>query len=353
MMFCESMLATEENITNLIETRKDLRKYFNESNLSAKKVQSTELYAKSFYTFKHELNNGAIGFLKNITKPRLVDLATYDPNGKCYEFKDIDITEQFDSAKLHWLVNDVKYYGLGYPPQGYMQKDGFVAHPGTYRFYAAFAHQIKCDVSVWDTYNNLNGKKLDLSGWISFCTNGFIRKDRYITIKLDDIPHGNREAPYRYLEVHETKNHHDHNIFNQDKALAEIYNSSKPTIFCATEKILSKVKASCIDESLYTVKVTQLNPFCIPSVKNFKGVAMWIGEEGLINSPFDLLFLYLDINDDVAYMPDTKLIIFNNSTHNCKKLIPEIVSESADSYLTEFKWASKTSIIPKTIGNSL
>ena len=164
MMFCESMLATEENITNLIETRKDLRKYFNESNLSAKKVQSTELYAKSFYTFKHELNNGAIGFLKNITKPRLVDLATYDPNGKCYEFKDIDITEQFDSAKLHWLVNDVKYYGLGYPPQGYMQKDGFVAHPGTYRFYAAFAHQIKCDVSVWDTYNNLNGKKLDLSG---------------------------------------------------------------------------------------------------------------------------------------------------------------------------------------------
>ena len=353
MIFCEGMLATQENIKNLIDTREDLRKHFNESNLSAKKVQSTELYAKSFNTFKHLLNNGAKGFLNNIQKPRLTELATYNPKGKSYEFIDMDDTEQFDSAKLHWLVNDVKYYGLGYPPQGYMQKDGFVAHPGTYRFYAAFAHQIKCDVSVWDTYNNLTGKKLDLLGWISFCTNGFIRKNRHITIKLDDIPQGNRETQNRYLEVHETANHHDHNIFNQDKALAKIYNSSKPTIFCATEKILNKVKASCSNVDLYTFKVTKLNPFLIPSVKNYKGVAMWIGQEGLINSPFDLLFLYLDINDDVAYMPDTKLIIFNNSTHNCKKLIPEIVDESADTYLTEFKWASKTSIIPKTIGNSL
>lgn len=353
MIFCEGMLATQENIKKLINTRTDLRKHFNESNLNAKKVKSTELYAKSFNTFKHLLNNGAKGFLKNIQKPRLTELATYDPVAKSYEFIDIDVTEQFDSAKLHWLVNDVKISGLGYPPQGYMQKDGFVAHPGTYRFFAAFAQQIKCDVSVWDTYNNLNGKKLDLLDWINFCTNGFIRKNRHITIKLDDIPQENRETSNRYLEVHETSNHHDHNIFNQDKALAKIYNSSKPTIFCATEKILNKIKTSCSNVDLYTFKVTKLNPFLIPSVKNFKGVAMWIGQEGLINSPFDLLFLYLDINDDVAYMPNTKLIIFNNSTHNCKKLIPEIVDESADTYLTEFKWASKTSIIPKTIGNSL
>ena len=352
MMFCEGMLATQENIKNLIDTNNHLRKHFNEK-LSAKKVQSTELYKKSFNTFKHQLNIGTIGFLKNIQKPRLIELATYDSFAKSYMFKDIDVTEQFDSAKLHWLVNDVKISGLGYPPQGYMQKDGFVAHPGTYRFLAAFAHQITCDVSVWDTYNNLSGEKMDLLNWINFCANGFIRQNRYITIKLDDIEDINRETPHKYLEMHETKNHHDHNIFNQDKALAEIYNDSKPTIFCATDKILQKVKASCSDENLYTFKVTQLNPFYIPSVMNFKGVAMYIGEEGAINSNFDLLFLYLDINDDVAYMHETNLIIFNNSTHNCKKLITGIVDESSDVYLKNFLWASKTSMIPTAIGKSL
>lgn len=353
MKFCEHMIATPENIQNLVDTHEDLNNFFYK-DMSAQKVFSTELYGKNFNAFRHQLNIGATGFLKNIQKPRLIELAKYDANNKAYDFdEDIDITDQFNSAKLHWLVNDVKISGLGYPPQGYMQKDGFVPHPGTFRFFAAFAHQIKCSVSVWDTYNELNGKSLELFDWISFCTNGFIRQNRYITIKLDDVSDENRETPNRYLEVHETNNHHDHNIFNQDKALAEIYNSSKPTIFCATEEILNKVKASCSDVDLYTFKVSQLNPFLIPSVMNFKGVAMYIGQEGCINSPFDLLFLYLDINDDVAYIPGTKLIIFNNSTHNCKKLIPEIVSESADIYLEDFLWASKTSIIPKTIGNSL
>ena len=69
MMFCEGMLATQENIKNLIDTNNHLRKHFNEK-LSAKKVQSTELYKKSFNTFKHQLNIGTIGFLKNIQKPR-------------------------------------------------------------------------------------------------------------------------------------------------------------------------------------------------------------------------------------------------------------------------------------------
>ena len=58
------------------------------------------------------------------------------------------VSEQFDGAKLHWLVNDVKISGLGYPPQGYTTKTQFVCHPGTYRFLGAFAQQIKADTSL-------------------------------------------------------------------------------------------------------------------------------------------------------------------------------------------------------------
>ena len=99
---------------------------------------------------------------------------------------------------------------------------------------------------MWDTYNNLSGEKMDLLNWINFCANGFIRQNRYITIKLDDIEDINRETPHKYLEMHETKNHHDHNIFNQDKALAEIYNNSKgylrkTTMLC--HKVLKELVA--------------------------------------------------------------------------------------------------------------
>jgi len=353
MIFVEDLESTPENIKNLVQSNpKNLQEFFTKDNLQVKKVCTTILYKKNFTEYKHHLNTGAEWFLKSLHKPRLDTLVEYDKNAKAYNFPQ-DVSEQFDGAKLHWLVNDVKISGLGYPPQGYTTKTQFVCHPGTYRFLGAFAQQIKADTSVWDNYNEFKPMPLKLQEWINFCSNGFIRKHRYITIKLDDFDDTHRETPRRFLEIHETKNHHDHNIFNQDRALGEIYNYGKPTIYCASERILKQVKEFIGDESNYNFGVTSANPFLIPSRMGFKGVAMYIGQEGILHNPFDLLFLYLDINDDVAYLPEAKLMIFNNSSHNCKKLIPEIVNESTPEYLEEFKWASKTSTIPESIGFSL
>jgi hypothetical protein len=86
---------------------------------------------------------------------------------------------------------------------------------------------------------------------------------------------------------------------------------------------------------------------------SFKGVGLWIGQEDLVHNDISFLFLYLDINDDIAYLKNYDLKIFNNSTHNCKKLIPEIIDESKEEYLNEFKWASKTSMIPAVMGDTL
>ena len=353
MIFVENLESTPENIKNLVVSNpKNLQEFFAKGNLQVKKVCSTEIYNKNFTEYKHHLNLGARWFLNNLSKPRLDTFVNYDKNAKSYSFPK-DVSEQFDGAKLHWLVNDVKISGLGYPPQGYTTKTQFVCHPGTYRFLGAFAQQIKADVSVWDTYNEFKPRPLKLQEWINFCSNGFIRKNRHITIKLDDIDDINRETSHKFLEIHETKNHHDHNIFNQDRALAEIYNYNKPTIYCASQQILNKVKDLINNADNFNYAVTSSNPFLIPSKMDFKGVSMYIGQEGILHNPFDLLFLYLDINDDLAYIPDADLIIFNNSSHNCKKLIPEIVNESTTEYLEEFKWASKTSVIPKSIGMTL
>ena len=350
MKFVEDLKSTPENIEKLVQDNpKDIYNFFKKDGLQVKKVCTTELYKKNFNEYKHHLNLGARWFLQSLHKPRLDSLVEYDESAKSYSFPE-NVNEQFDGAKLHWLVNDVKISGLGYPPQGYTTKTQFVCHPGTYRFLGAFAQQIKADASVWDTFNEFKQRPLKLQEWINFCSNGFIRKNRRITIKLDDIYDINRETPHRFLEIHETKNHHDHNIFNQDRALGEIYNYDKPTIYCASQQILNKVKDIVDNTDNFNYSITNSNPFLIPSSMNFKGVGMYIGHEGLIHTHFDLLFLYLDINDDVAYIPDSDLMIFNNSSHNCKKLIPEIVNESTSEYLNEFKWASKTSIIPESIG---
>ena len=353
-IYVQHLQSTEDNIKEFVNNdTRNIRTDFNTPDFSCKIIPSKTLYEDSFNDYKHQLTKGAIAFLHHISHNRLIDTVTYDANNFAYDFVEDRFNEgQFEGAKLHWLVNDIKISGLGYPPQGYMQRKGFVCHPGTFRFLAAFAQQLNVDVSVWDTYNKFDNEALSCEDWLIFCSNGFIRNTRNITVKQDDVDDTNKELNHKFLEVHETRNHHDHNIFNQDIALAQMYNNIKPIIFCKNIKIQKQIEQHIHNPGFLKIKVIQ-NSWFIPHLMSFKGVGLWVGEEDLVHSDICHLFLYLDINDDIAYLKNKDIKIFNNSTHNCKKLIPEIINESTPEYLNEYKWASKTSRIPAVMGETL
>lgn len=355
MKFGKYLTSTPENINDFVKNNTDgILDFFNNNKIKVKKVNTKILFKNSFTSLKFHLQAGAYSILENLHKPkRLIDIVNYDKNNKAYNFSDDTSNDkQFNGAKLHWLVNDIKISGLSYPPQGYMQHKGYVCHPGTYRFLAAFAQQIESQVSVWDTYQEFDSEPLDLIDWLNFCSNGFVRKHRIITIELDTTLDQNRETENRYLEVHETTNHHDHCIFNNDLALAEIYNYDKPTIFAPSDFILKELQKKLQNSGLFKYKTIN-NKFLVPYEMDFKGVGIYIEKYEDVGSDFSHIILYLDTNDDVAVYRPTNITIFNCSTPNCKKLIPEIIEESSDDYLNKYLWANKISTIPTEIGENL
>ena len=331
----------------------DLKNFFVEKCPKVKKVPVKKLW--NFNKDSATLCVLSKKLLSNITNPsRINDNVTYNSQYYYYQFSE-DYQEQFEGAKIHWLINDIKINGLAHPPQGYMQHDLYVSHPGTYRYLSAFGQQMENTlVSVWDTHNKFSEiEPLTLDEWVTFCTEGFLRKNRHIVIESDNIEDENRipNLNKRFLEVHERGNHHDHCILNNDLALAQMYNYSKPIIFAQNNIILENIKTKLSNPKIFSYKVIE-NKFLIPSNMNFKGVGIYIDAD-VMNKDFSHLFLYLDTNDDVAIYKPKSVILFNCGSTNCKKLIPEIVAESTDNYLNKFLWANKISTIPNHIGEGL
>lgn len=349
MKFAEHLLATEENIDRLVEERSLISFFKYAPDVKIITSKTVFKFEDTYNSTIDDLNRGGLDILKNLKSLPLSNKFKYSKENLAWEEIGDDCTSQFNGSKIHWLTNDIKKNGISYPPQGYMQDKLFVCHPGTYRFQAAFAQQINTEMCVWDPNNIFDKPALNLKEWIDYCSNGFVRKNRHITLKTDDVEPENRRGGHRYLEIHETKNHHDHYIFNQDTSLREMFNYEQPTIFCPNVNILNKVKSVLIEPSLYHFAIIE-NKFLIPSKMNFKGVGIYIGDESLIDKDFSEIILYLDINDDVCYVKEKDVVIFNNSTHNCKNLIPEVVQESTEEYLQNYYWASKISIIPGEIG---
>lgn len=348
--------GTKENISTLVDNNQDLQNFFNTRCSNVKRVPAERVW--NYLQDAVSLNKVAMHMLSNISNSRMSSYAIYDSVNMCYEWdsNDINLQNQFNSAKLHWIINDIKISGLGYPPQGFMQGKKYVCHPGTYRYYAAFAQQINTDVSVWDTHNEFTDiEPMDLKEWIQFCSEGFIRKTRVITVESDSIENENRmvDNNYRQLEVHETSNHHDHCIFNNDFALGEMYNYTRPTIYAPNNVELSKIQNKLTNPDLFKFSVTR-NKFLIPSMQNFLGVGFYIERASDINHDPTHLFLYLDTNDDIAVCDNNSgMILFNCGAPNNKKLIPEIVNESGDTYLNKYLWCSKVSKVPEKIGEHL
>ena len=350
--FFSQIQATQENIDKHVDGNENLYNFFKKECPEVKKVLIQEIWNRTIDT--SFLNKTAQHMIRHISKTRLSSIAEYNKETYSYSWNhnDKELKDQFNSSKLHWLINDIKIAGLGYPPQGFMQDDMYVCHPGTYRYYAAFAQQTPIEVSVWDTHKKLPGEGMDLKEWISFCSNGFIRKNRTITLESDSVEPENRAFNgKRHLEINETSNHHDHCIFNNDLHLAEMYNYDKPTIYAPNMDIIDAIKSKLDDYNLFKFDITT-NKFLIPSMQDFKGVGIYIERAGDIGKDPSHCLLYLDTNDDIATF-NNKITIFNCSTPNCKKLIPEIVNESTEIYLNKYLWCSKVSHIPQQIGEHL
>ena len=304
MIFVEHLKSTPDNINKLVKTNANHIVEFFERAAPVKKIMANKIfnYGCNFNTNVTHLNNSAIELLKNRTSAPLSEKFIYLQHNKAWEeITDEDSTQEFISAKLHWLINDIKINGLGYPPQGFMKKDLFVCHPGTFRYLAAFAQNFDQEFLIaFDPDNIFSENPLTLSEWINICSNGFIRKNRYITIKTDSAEPENQYGGI--LEIHETKNHHDHNIINQDKFLKKLYRN-KPKIFCDDEDCLNDIKSKLRHPELYNYGVIH-NKFYIPSTMNFEGVGIFIDKELKINKDFSHILFYLDINDDIAYCPN-------------------------------------------------
>jgi len=298
------------------------------------------------------VTNTTYKIFENIENTRLIDIVTYDPENKAYNMLSTrQLQGQFLSSKLYWLCNDIKINGLGYPPQGFLHPEkGYTCHPGTYRYYASYVQQSNGLAFVWDTLDKFKKPKLNIEEWVSFCSTGKIRNHSVIEIKQNDALKENQLKESNVLEIHFQLNHHDHCIFNYDRALAEIYNKDKPTIYYTDKEILEHNKSNMKNPDAYKYKFIH-NKFLIPSNENFKGVSMYLNKK--YKKDLTLLFLYLDINDDVAYSSDRNTIIFNNSSINCKNLIPQIVEESDSNYLNDMHWSNKKSLMPLGIEGEL
>jgi len=259
--------------------------------------------------------------------------------------------ERFDGAKLHWLINDVKINGLSYPPQGLLIKNStgeilYSPHPGTFRFFALYIQNLLNDkykdskVVCLDLHNYTNFSDVSFYEWLSACTTGFIRKQRDVSIHLDEK---NR------LEVHETNNHHDDIIQIHDDDLAEMFNNTYPNFFINpnTEELYRENMIDDLD--YFNLKWFNTSIFHIPNLSRFEGVSVYVSKDvKMIESIYCIISL-LNITDAVCYTEDLKIIVFNNSHPDTKKLTYHVVNENNEDYYKNMLWTSCKTMIPSTL----
>jgi len=349
MIYADNITGNVDQIVNECKNIPELYHNFEKLCPPGRIILLSTLWEKGINL--NYLNNVTLEIFKNIEHTRILDIVEYASHSKSYHYPpERQIQKQFLGSKLHWLCNDIKINGLGYPPQGFMGTEGYACHPGTYRYYATYLQQVDGPAFVWDTENIFNKKKINLEEWIKFCIRGDLRNKSTIEIKNTDSLPENLHDKWKFLEIHFQKNHHDYCIFLHDKELAKIYNKNLPTIYYSDDTVYENAKKVLARPEFFKFKKID-NKFMIPYNEKFKGVSMYLNKK--YEKDFTFLFLYLDLNDDVAYSEDKQTIIFNNSTLNCKKLIPQIIEESTNTYLENFYWSNKKSCMVRNVENTL
>ena len=259
----------------------------------------------------------------------------------------VKISAFFNGIKLHWLCADSRVTGISYPIQGQLTDTQFIAHPGTYRWYASIVNAMAEVQIIFATLQQQEMVQLSFKDWVRENSNGFIREKRKLVI---DQPDG-------FPVLTENENHHDDHIYNHGYALQEMFAGKKITIYIGAEssKLVTGTKNEIIKELFSAYELNQTDykdhfKYSIPEINNFSGVSIYVDRYVGVANAGRLLqcLLYIDSVDSVAYSENYlhKFMVFNNSHRDCKKLITEIVHESKASYLDTFLWTGCQSIIP-------
>lgn len=252
----------------------------------------------------------------------------------------------YDCAKLHWLIHDIKIFGLSYAPQGILIDKEFAPHPGTFRFvalymenklYNSFPNQ---KIIVVDTQSTSNFKTLTFLEWLEACTTGFLRKNRNVRIMYP------RE---QQLEVQESNNFHDDCIRAHTEDLYELFHSNAPTIFFRPNS-REKIKNAIIDDlEKFPTKVFVESIYTLPSLCDYSGVSVYIDQDVTLHQSIYCFISQLNFTDSVVYTSDKKILIFNNSHPDVRKLSEAIVGESNEAFLEDMRWTAHSKELPHSI----
>tara|TARA_A100001011_G_scaffold399639_1_gene509289 strand:+ start:5190 stop:6296 length:1107 start_codon:yes stop_codon:yes gene_type:complete len=341
------------------------RKFFDASPYY-KKVLYSDLFKDKRYDKSHAggLSDNIFElYLKNIREPAILEKENrFNPSDKdffanihtikediggAWEYNDL----KFSGAKLFWLIHDIIINGLSYKPQGFikeMTKIIYVSHPGTYRHLACdIAGLHNFETIVFDENNFLpNINTLDFDTWVSETCSGWARKERKLEFKFRE----------NKIEVHESSNFHDWNIFIYDLYLSKMFNYNLPNVYVNKEiahAVIDELKTN--NENIYKqLRITPIDKNDVPLIpfKNkFKGVSMYISTDKKLfplwfgNTPYCIPFFLCHPSNALAYNEDKDIVIFNNSHMDNKKLIPQLVKESTGRYINNFGWTDKVSYI--------
>lgn len=257
--------------------------------------------------------------------------------------QDMDSTAVYNFAKTHWLVNDIAVNGCSFLPQLNINDWHITAHPGTYRFYAlVYNNMLTGDILIYDYDNLLNTvPALTQEELHKHVESGFMRYR-----EVEQLQKKQEKAGYTgYHEVDKTINYIIKENFYE---LRKLY-STFTIYIChdAPPQIMHDIKHT-YNVTIKRLPVVKDSIFYIPYLEKFKGVSVFLNYKITrdVNNNFDFNMLYsLDTIDDVCYTKDMQIIIFNNASSGCKRLIPSIIQQSKSSYLKQLKWCKKKKVI--------
>lgn len=273
----------------------------------------------------------------------------YIEHAKTFQMEQENVNEYkeiYNFAKLHWLIHDFKTNGMGFMPQGFLQKivnDNEITyypemHPGTFRWYALMFNSLYNESILVADKENFFPEYPELTFeefWV-LSNKGFIRERKGAYSELENMQNGEK-----IVTVHERQNHHDWIVIKHLEELKKKFTHINVYIDEDHMREFLALKNDGIEIKSLSSK-QKFSKFYIPSLEEFTGISVYIPHSLYMEDVFELpMLLHLDIDDDIVYFKDTGVIIFNNGSVGCKRLIPGIIEESKSEYLHNFLWARR------------
>jgi hypothetical protein len=131
--------------------------------------------------------------------------------------------------------------------------------------------------------------------------------------------------------------------------LYALFHSNAPTIFFRPNT-REKIKNSIIDDlEKFPTKVFVESIYTLPSLCDYAGVSVYIDQDITLHQSIYCFISQLNFTDSVVYTSDRKILIFNNSHPDVRKLSEAIVGESNEEFLEKMRWTAHSKELPDSI----